>query len=83
VYTGAMNIASQARWSAMQFDDDLNQLPLASYAVLDLFGSRPVWRNLDVTVAVENLFNRGVEVSATPVVTLGQPRVFRVGVRYR
>jgi hypothetical protein len=33
-------------------------------------------------VAIENLFDNGIEVSATPVVPLGRPRAVRVGLRY-
>jgi Outer membrane receptor for ferrienterochelin and colicins len=72
----------QARWSSMQFDDDLNQFPLRSYAVADLFASYPIAPHFDATLAIENATNRRVEVSATPVITLGTPRTVRVGVRY-
>jgi iron complex outermembrane recepter protein len=72
----------QARWSSMQFDDDLNQFPLRSYAVADLFASYPIAQRFEATFAVENATNRRVEVSATPVITLGTPRTVRVGVRY-
>lgn len=75
-------IGAQARWSAMQFDDDLNRFPLASYVVADLFAARPLWQGLEMSAAIENVFDREVEVSATPVVTLGQPRAVRVGLRY-
>jgi outer membrane receptor protein involved in Fe transport len=72
----------QARWSSMQFDDDLNQFPLRSYAVADLFASYPIASHIEATFAVENATNRRVEVSATPVITVGTPRTVRVGVRY-
>lgn len=72
----------QARWSSMQFDDDVNQFPLRSYAVADLFASYPIAPRFDATIAVENATNRRVEVSATPVLSLGTPRTVRVGVRY-
>jgi outer membrane receptor protein involved in Fe transport len=72
----------QARWSSMQFDDDVNQFPLRSYAVADLFASYPIAPRFDATVAIENATNRRVEVSATPVLTLGTPRTVRVGIRY-
>ena len=72
----------QARWSSMQFDDDINQFPLRSYAVADLFASYPIAPRFDATIAIENATNRRIEVSATPVLTLGTPRAFRVGVRY-
>ena len=72
----------QTRWSASQFDDDRNELPLGGYFVADLFASHPLARGVDVTLALENIFNEDVEVSASPVVTLGQPRAWRVGLRY-
>jgi outer membrane receptor protein involved in Fe transport len=75
-------VAAQLRWSTAQFDDDRNELPLRGYFVADLFASQPVGRGLAVTLAVENIFNEEVEVSATPVITVGQPRSVRVGVRY-
>jgi outer membrane receptor protein involved in Fe transport len=76
------SLGVQARWSSMQFDDDLNQLPLRSYAVADLFASYPIAPRFDATIAVENATNRRIEVSATPVFSLGNPRTIRVGVRY-
>jgi outer membrane receptor protein involved in Fe transport len=75
-------IGTQLRWSAMQFDDDRNELPLDSYFVADLVASYPLTRGLEATAAIENVFDRDVQASATPVVTLGQPRAWRVGVRY-
>jgi iron complex outermembrane recepter protein len=73
----------QARWSSMQFDDDLNQFPLRRFVVVDLFAAHPVASQLAVTFATENILNRRIETAATPVITLGQPRAFRAGIRYR
>jgi outer membrane receptor protein involved in Fe transport len=75
-------IAAQVRWSSMQFDDDLNQFPLRSYVVADAFASYSLAPRVALTVAAENLFDRRVETAATPVITLGQPRTVRFGVRY-
>ncbi|HEY0142753.1 MAG TPA: TonB-dependent receptor [Thermoanaerobaculia bacterium] len=75
-------IGAQLRWSASQYDDDLNQLPLGSYFVADLFAAQPIGRGMELTLAVENVTDQEVEVSATPVVTVGQPRAVRIGVRY-
>ena len=72
----------QARWSAMQFDDDRNELPLAACFVVDAFTAFPFRKGFDVTLAVENLLDEDVEASATPVITLGQPRAVRIGLRY-
>ena len=76
------NAGVQARWSATQFDDDRNELPLDGFFVVDAFAAYPLRRGFDVTLAVENVFDEEVEVSATPVVTLGQPRAIRLGLRY-
>ena len=73
---------AQARWSSMQFDDDVNQFPLRGYFVLDLFAAHPIARSVDLTVGVENLFDRRIEAGATPVIALGQPRAVRAGLRY-
>lgn len=68
----------QTRWSSAQFDDDLNQFPLRSYVVTDLFVTHGMF-----TLSAENIFNHRVEAGATPVITLGQPRAVRVGIRFR
>jgi outer membrane receptor protein involved in Fe transport len=73
----------QARWSSMQFDDDLNQFPLRGAFTADLFASAQLLPHLDVTLAVENVANRRVETGATPVVTVGPPRAVRAGLRVR
>lgn len=72
----------QTRWSSRQFDDDLNQFPLRSAFVTDVFVSRTVAAHLDLQLAVENVFDARVEASATPVITVGQPRAARIGVRF-
>jgi len=77
-----MSLGAQLRWSAMQFDDDLNQLALRGYFVADVFASKAIGSHVDAIVAVENLFDRGVETAATPVITLGQPRAARIGLRF-
>ena len=73
---------AQLRWSAGQFDDDRNALRLDGYFVADLFASHPLGGGVDVTLAVENVFDAEIEASATPVVTLGQPRAVRMGFRF-
>jgi len=75
-------VGAQMRWTSMQFDDDRNELALGSALVVDAFASYPVSRSLEVTFAIENVLDAEVEASATPVVTLGQPRAWRVGVRF-
>ena len=80
-YTRFATAGVQARWSGMQFDDDLNQLSLDGYFVADAFVAIPAGP-VAITLALENLFDETIEVSATPVTTIGQPRSIRVGLRY-
>ncbi|HEV7768976.1 MAG TPA: TonB-dependent receptor [Thermoanaerobaculia bacterium] len=75
-------IGAQVRWSTSQFDDDRNELPLDGYAVLDLLASHPITQAVEMTFALENATNESIEASATPVVTLGQPRAWRIGLRF-
>jgi outer membrane receptor protein involved in Fe transport len=81
-WSGHSTIALQTRWSAMQFDDDLNQLPLRGYFVADVLYAHPLIKGVDLVIAAENIFDRRIEAGATPVITLGQPRSFRAGVRF-
>jgi outer membrane receptor protein involved in Fe transport len=72
----------QGRWSSMQFDDDLNQFRLRGYFAVDLFAAYPIGSRFDATIALENIFDRRIQTAATPVITLGQPRAARLGLRY-
>jgi outer membrane receptor protein involved in Fe transport len=78
-----LRFSAQARWSGRQFEDDLNRLPLASFATVDVLASwapRPQW---EAFVAVENALDAEQEIGRTPVVTLAAPRAVRAGVRLR
>lgn len=82
VWSGPSTIGAQARWSSLQFDDDVNQFPLRSYFVADAYVAHPIANGIDLTLAVENIFDRRIEAGATPVITRGQPRSIRAGVRF-
>lgn len=73
--------ALQARWTDEQFDDDLNQLRLGSFATVDALVSRGLGRGISIFAAAENLFDERFDIGRTPVRTLGPPRIVRVGVR--
>jgi outer membrane receptor protein involved in Fe transport len=83
LFSSAFTAALQTRWSSMQFDDDQNQLRLRGFFVADAFLSHPLGRGVDVLIAAENIFDRRIEASASPVITLGQPRAIRAGLRYK
>ena len=73
--------SAQFRASSPQWDDDLNTLRLRGYTTLDLSASRSLSSKATVYVAAQNVTDRRIESGRTPVLTLAQPRTFRVGLR--
>jgi len=73
-------LSVQARNSGKQYDDDANKYLLHSYFRLDVYGSRNFGRHVEVYASGENLFDRAIEVGKTPTLTLGTPRIGRIGV---
>ncbi|MGB9145508.1 MAG: TonB-dependent receptor, partial [Acidobacteriaceae bacterium] len=76
-------LSVQGRLSGREWDDDANTYLLHGYFRLDATAQRNVGRHWVVFGDGENLFDRSVEVGKTPVLTLGTPRLVRVGVRVR
>ena len=73
--------SAQARVSASQFDDDINQFVLGRYGVIDGAVSQALGRWAQAYVTVENLLDAEYDVGRTPIRTVGWPRTLRVGVR--
>ncbi|HEV2134770.1 MAG TPA: TonB-dependent receptor [Terracidiphilus sp.] len=71
-------LSLQSRYSGRMYDDDANQYPLSGYFRLDAYASHQFGR-IEVFGAGENLTNRQIEVSKTPLTTLGQPRTGQFG----
>jgi len=71
----------QGRVVGRQFDDDQNLLPLKSFFTLDAEVSRKLSSRASLFFAAQNLTGVRYEVSKTPVLTVGPPVLFRVGVR--
>jgi outer membrane receptor protein involved in Fe transport len=76
-------VAVQGRTAGNEFDDDQNLLPLGGYFVLSTTVSRPLPKGFDVFFQGENLTNNQYEIGRTPVVTLGQPILARIGLRWQ
>jgi outer membrane receptor protein involved in Fe transport len=82
-------LSLQGRYSSLQYDDDLNTLPLKQYFVLDFFAGRALRRGLVAYVAAENLLNQRYDVTLSPsaipggppLENLGPPILARVGLR--
>ena len=73
--------SAQLRVTGPQFEDDLNVYTLRRATVLDVYGGRSLNRQVQVFVAVENLFDNEYDVGRTPILTVGLPRAARVGVQ--
>lgn len=78
-----MTAVVQFRAAGRQFDDDLNQLPLAGFLTVDAFVSRPVGRRAEIFAAAENLTGNRYQTGRTPTPTIGPPVIFRAGFRIR
>jgi outer membrane receptor protein involved in Fe transport len=74
-------LSAQARFVGAQFEDDLNELTLEDYIVVDASATRQVTKTLHVFAGVENLFDVEYDVGRTPVRTIGWPRTVRIGLR--
>ncbi len=71
------------RVTGRQFDDDRNDFVLRTATTLDAQVERQLGAGVGAFVAAENLFDADVEAGRTPLLTLGQPRTVRGGVRIR
>jgi outer membrane receptor protein involved in Fe transport len=76
-------VAIQGRAESNEFDDDQNLLPLGSLFVLSATVSRPLPKGFDVFFQGENLTNTEYNIGRTPVATIGQPILARVGLRWQ
>lgn len=76
-------VAVQGRTASNEYDDDQNQLPLGGYFVLSATVSRPLPKGFTIFVSGDNLTNQSYEIARTPVVSLGQPIIGRIGLRWQ
>ena len=74
-------LSVQGSLSGRQFDDDANAYLLHSYFRLDASAEHSFGRHVVAFADGENLFDRAIEVGKTPLLTLGTPRLARVGLR--
>jgi outer membrane receptor protein involved in Fe transport len=75
-------VAIQGRAESNEYDDDQNLLALGSCFVLSATVSRPLPKGFDVFFQGENLTNSTYDIGRTPVPTIGQPILARVGLRW-
>jgi outer membrane receptor protein involved in Fe transport len=78
----AVTVALHGRYVGEQFDDDLNQLPLEHYFVVDATISRRMGEGAEIFLAAENLFDTEYPVRANPD-TIGTPVLIQAGIRFQ
>jgi iron complex outermembrane receptor protein len=66
----------------LQFDDDLNRFKLPGYAALQLAAEQHLTKSLSAVASFENLLDRTYLVALTPFPNTGEPRLWRVGLRW-
>ena len=74
-------LSLQGRLVGQQFDDSLNQYPLARFYAMDLLVGRNINPHLEVFAAAENVTDERYQVARTPTLSVGPPILFRVGMR--
>jgi len=74
-------LSLQGRFVGKQFDDDQNLFPLDRFYTMDLQVGRALTRNLELFAAAENLLDQRYQVARIPIVNLGPPILYRVGLR--
>ncbi len=76
-------VAIQGRAESNEFDDDQNLFPLGSMFVLSATVSKPLPKGFDIFFQGENLTDLTYNIGRTPVPTIGQPILARVGFRWQ
>lgn len=71
----------EGRYTGVQYDDVLNQFPLAAAFELDAMASHAFRRYFEVYGALENLTGVRYEVARVPYAEFGPPILGRIGIR--
>jgi outer membrane cobalamin receptor len=75
-------ISAGIRAFSLVFDDDLNEFLLPGYASVNLTAEQHLTNRLSAVASFENLLDRTYLVALTPNPNIGEPRLWRVGLRW-
>lgn len=75
-------ISAAIRAFGLEFDDDLNQYLLPGYAAVEMSAQQHITKNFSAVASVENLLDRTYLVALTPSPNIGEPRLWRIGLRW-
>ena len=79
---GGTIVSLEARSFDYQFDDDLNQFRLPGYTTVQLVAVQRLVKSLSAEVALENALDRVYYTAFTPTPNIGEPRLWRVGLKW-
>jgi outer membrane receptor protein involved in Fe transport len=79
---GGTLVSLGARSFDYQFDDDLNQYRLPGYTTVQLAAIQKLVKSLSAEVALENALDRVYYTAFTPTPNIGEPRLWRVGLKW-
>jgi outer membrane cobalamin receptor len=75
-------ISGGIRAFGLAFDDDLNQFLLPGFASIGLSARQQITQDLSLIASVDNLLDRSYLVALTPSPNIGQPQIWRIGLRW-
>jgi outer membrane cobalamin receptor len=75
-------ISAGIRVLGLIFDDDLNQFLMPGYASVGVTAEQRLTSGLSAVASVDNLLDRTYLVALTPNPNIGQPQIWRVGLKW-
>ena len=75
-------LSAGIRAFGLAFDDDLNQFKLPGYAAVEFAAEQHLTKSLSAVADIENLLDRTYLVALTPTPNTGEPRLWRLGLRW-
>jgi outer membrane receptor protein involved in Fe transport len=76
------SISGGLRVFGLIFDDDLNQFLMPGFASVGLSAEQRLTKSLSAVASVDNLLDRTYLVALTPNPNIGQPQMWRVGLKW-
>jgi outer membrane cobalamin receptor len=79
---GGTFLSAGLRAYSLQFEDDINTLPLAGFSTMQFSAHQRLKSHLSATFEMENALNHQYLTGRTPAPQIGPPRLYRVGLRW-
>ncbi len=83
VYTGPVTITGDVRLASRQFDNSQNTVSLGGYSTFGFSIRRVLTPRVEVFAAGENMLNKQIAISHSPIEQLGTPRLIHAGAKFQ